>query len=263
MSNLAVFDYNNNSVRIVEKNGEPWFVAKDLCAILEIKNVGDALNRLDSDEKQELTGQQVIGLTDNPNITRLSVVSESGMYALVLSSRKPEAKPFRKWVTAEVLPSIRKTGQYAPTPITEPDNKPSIALISEATDYLFAGLGIDTNLVAGCKANAIARIYPELTPLIEENKRLVSQTFGETERLYSPTELGQMLECPISGQKVNKLLESAGLQTKGNEKTPWVPTKKGESYSKLLLDTAKGHNKTVYCLRWKKQAINALQNYTG
>lgn len=106
MSKLAVFDYNSNSVRIIEQNGEPWFVAKDLCQILGIANSRDALTRLDEDEKSS------VALTDGtPGNPNTAIVSESGMYALVLSSRKPGAKPFRKWVTSEVLPSIRKTGQ--------------------------------------------------------------------------------------------------------------------------------------------------------
>ena len=90
MSNLAVFDYNSNFVRIIEQNGEPWFVAKDLCLILSIRNVSDALSRLDDDEKG-------IHAVDTPGGKQdLAIVSESGMYILALSSRKPETKPFRK-----------------------------------------------------------------------------------------------------------------------------------------------------------------------
>ncbi len=107
MSNLTVFNFNTSSVRVLEIDGEPWFVAKDLCDILEIKNVSDSLSRLDSDEKSTIVLND--GTPGNPE---KSIVSESGMYALVLSSRKPEAKPFRKWVTSEVLPSIRKTGKF-------------------------------------------------------------------------------------------------------------------------------------------------------
>ncbi len=112
MSSLAKFEFEGNQVRIVTINGEPWFVAKDVCKALGLANSGDALSRLDDDEKTQLSHDSIIGLTDNPNTVRLSAVTESGMYALVLSSRKPEAKPFRKWVTSEVIPSIRKTGKY-------------------------------------------------------------------------------------------------------------------------------------------------------
>jgi prophage antirepressor-like protein len=112
MSNLQLFAFNNQSIRVVTIKGEPWFVAKDVCQVLTIANIGDALGRLDSDEKDELTGESLIGLTDDLNTVRLSVISESGLYSLTLSSRKPQAKEFKRWVTHEVLPAIRKTGKY-------------------------------------------------------------------------------------------------------------------------------------------------------
>lgn len=113
MSNLSIFNYNEASVRAISVDGEPWFVAKDICKILGLENVSQALGRLDADEIKQLPYETVITLTDDPETTRLSAISESGMYTLVLRSRKPEAKPFRKWVTSEVLPSIRKTGSYS------------------------------------------------------------------------------------------------------------------------------------------------------
>ena len=107
MSSLTVFQFDGNSVRVINRGGMPWFVAKDLCLVLDIRNVSDALSRLDDDEKGIASTDTLGGKQD------MTIVSESGMYALVLSSRKPEAKPFRKWVTSEVLPSIRKTGSYS------------------------------------------------------------------------------------------------------------------------------------------------------
>lgn len=103
---LSVFSFESRNVRIVLIDNEPWFVAKDVCSILEIKNVSDALARLDVDERSTIV------LNDSSPNPYISIISESGMYALILSSRKPEAKPFRKWVTSEVLPQIRKTGSY-------------------------------------------------------------------------------------------------------------------------------------------------------
>ena len=100
---LETFDFNSHAVRVVDQNGEPWFVAVDVCRILDLQNVTQALGALDSDERAMFN----IGRQGETNI-----ISESGMYVLVLRSRKPEAKKFRKWVTAEVLPAIRKTGRY-------------------------------------------------------------------------------------------------------------------------------------------------------
>ena len=99
MSILAVFNYNQSQVRTITINNEPWFVAQDVCNILEVKNNRDALSRLDDDEKMELGRESIVGLTDDPNTVRLSAISESGLYSLVLSSRKPEAKPFKRWIT--------------------------------------------------------------------------------------------------------------------------------------------------------------------
>ncbi len=106
MSNIQIFNYQSNEVRTVKMDGEPWFVLKDVCNILNINNASDVYNRLDDDEKgvaqiDTLGGRQ-----------KMSTVNESGLYHVILRSDKPEAAPFRKWVTSEVLPSIRKNGGY-------------------------------------------------------------------------------------------------------------------------------------------------------
>lgn len=99
--------YKDNPVRIIEKDGEPWFVAKDVCDILEIKNSRDTLSKcLDSDEK----GVEIIYSPHGAN--EMGIISEAGLYSLIFRSRKAEAKAFKRWVTHEVLPSIRKTGAY-------------------------------------------------------------------------------------------------------------------------------------------------------
>lgn len=109
MSDIQVFTYQSNDVRTVELDGKPWFVLKDVCEVLNISNRKDVQDRLDADE---------VGRFDLPHpqsrekTIEVVCVSESGLYNVILRSDKPEAKPFRKWVTSEVLPSIRKTGGY-------------------------------------------------------------------------------------------------------------------------------------------------------
>lgn len=110
MYNIIVYEnkrFGNIRTFVEEGKQEPWFVAADVCRALEVKNARDAVARLDDDEKNTVV------LTDgnrgNPNVT---VVSEPGLYALVLSSRKPEAKEFKRWITHDVIPSIRKSGGY-------------------------------------------------------------------------------------------------------------------------------------------------------
>ncbi|MEO5376129.1 MAG: Bro-N domain-containing protein [Alphaproteobacteria bacterium] len=88
---------------------EPWFVAADVCRVLEIGNSRDAVSRLDDDEKSSFLTD--VGTADAP-VRKVSIINESGLYSLIMTSRKPAAKRFRKWVTADVLPSIRRTGRY-------------------------------------------------------------------------------------------------------------------------------------------------------
>ena len=113
MNDLTVFTNKRfGRVRSVLIDGDPWFVATDVCRALEICNASDALKRLDSDEKM------TIDSTEGHSGSRggaqaMNVVNEPGLYTLVLGSRKPEAKDFKRWITHEVIPSIRKTGAYA------------------------------------------------------------------------------------------------------------------------------------------------------
>ncbi len=104
---LQVFNYNGNEVRTAEVGGEIWWVLKDVCGVLGISKYRDAARRLDEDERGSVRVDTLGG------IQNLIAVNESGLYNVILRSDKPQAKPFRKWVTSEVLPSIRKHGLYA------------------------------------------------------------------------------------------------------------------------------------------------------
>lgn len=105
--NIVPFCFGDNLVRVIrDAQGNPWFVAKDVCKVLEIEKYRDAVSRLDDDER----GSELVDTLGGPQ--EMSTISESGLYALVFRSRKPEAKAFSKWVRSEVLPAIRKTGKY-------------------------------------------------------------------------------------------------------------------------------------------------------
>lgn len=102
-----VFNFGDSQVRLIVRDGEPWFVANDVCTALGYANTSKAIgDHLDDDEKGVTTGYTLGGEQ------KMTIINESGLYALVLRSRKPEARKFAKWVTREVLPAIRKTGQY-------------------------------------------------------------------------------------------------------------------------------------------------------
>lgn len=106
MANIQVFEYQNSKVRTVDMDGEAWFVLKDVCAVLGISNNRMAADRLDDDEK----GVSLIDTLGGKQ--EMVIVNESGLYHVILRSDKPEAAPFRRWVTNDVLPAIRKTGSY-------------------------------------------------------------------------------------------------------------------------------------------------------
>lgn len=113
MSVLETFQFpaTGHTVRTVVRDGEPWFVARDVCAVLGIANASDAVGRLDED------GVGSTDLIDSMGrAQRAAIVNEPGLYELIFQSRRPEAKAFRRWVTAEVLPAIRKTGRYETAP---------------------------------------------------------------------------------------------------------------------------------------------------
>ena len=102
MTELAQYTFEGRELRAVLVDGEPWFVAADVCTILGVGNPTQALTRLDEDERTLISNEG----------RDVNAVSEAGLYVLILGSRKPEAKTFKRWVTHEVLPSIRKTGSY-------------------------------------------------------------------------------------------------------------------------------------------------------
>lgn len=103
------FNFESHTIRAINRDGDIWFVAADVGAVLELTNVRASVALLDDDEKG-------VNTIDTPSGKQeMSIINESGLYALILRSRKPEAKRFRKWVTSEVLPAIRKTGAYSLT----------------------------------------------------------------------------------------------------------------------------------------------------
>lgn len=112
VSALRLFENSQFKVRAIELNEEPYFIAKDVCLALGLENTSRAVSRLDEDEKTTIT-KSAIGLINDLDINpKVIIINESGVYNLVFSSTKPEAKIFKKWVTSEVLPEIRKTGSY-------------------------------------------------------------------------------------------------------------------------------------------------------
>ncbi len=178
--------FNNNDfgeLRTIEKDGEIWFVAKDVCDALELTNPTVALGRLEDDERAKFN----LGRQGNANI-----VNEYGLYSLVLASRKPEAKSFKRWVTHEVLPSIRKTGQYSNLP----------------QDYLSALKALVVSEEAKQKA--------ELELAIAQPKANYTDNVLSSEGYMTATQIAK--DYGRSAKWLNKLLHAEGIQYKsGNQ----------------------------------------------
>lgn len=103
---IQIFNFDNNTIRVIERDGDPWWVAKDVCDVLGLGTTAKAVEGLDSDEK----GVSIVHtLGGNQSMT---IINEPGLYSLILRSRKPEAKAFKRWITHEVIPAIRKHGGY-------------------------------------------------------------------------------------------------------------------------------------------------------
>jgi prophage antirepressor-like protein len=111
---ITPFAFGDHLIRIIDQNGDPWFVAKDVCRSIGLRNVGMALRPLDKDEVNQIDLIDSLGRSQATN-----VVSESGLYALIIRSDKPAARSFRKWITAEILPQLRRTGSYLSAQLRE------------------------------------------------------------------------------------------------------------------------------------------------
>ena len=134
MNQVQYFNFNQNAIQVINKNGEAWFIASEVAAMLGYRDSYNMTRILDNDEKGT---HNVSTLGGNQDV---SVINESGFYHAAFKSRKPEVKPFRKWVTSEVLPTIRKTGGYQITPKTTADDRTGLR---QAVAALVGRKGID------------------------------------------------------------------------------------------------------------------------
>ena len=229
-NDLQVFNFEQQSVRVILQDGEPWWVAKDVADVLGIVNSRDAVSALDDDEKN------TVGISDgkrgNPNMT---IISESGLYTLIMRSNKPEAKRFRKWVTSEVLPSIRKTGSYSV------NNK-------KISEFEAKRLKLAEERLAIQAKNANARLAKIIQHMVDspayaltkESKQILAHevtvlTTGhehpemlpdQTEQYYSASEIGK--EIGLSNRKIMRAARELNIippEGEANEYGRWKMSK--------------------------------------
>ena len=261
MTSLTAFNFNNNQVRVLMIDGEPWFVAKDVAEIFDYADLSKMLNLVDTEDKDVINPKKldsaILAESFSSNTFKVSIINESGLYACIFGSHKPQAKEFKRWVTSQVLPAIRKSGTYSTL-----TSIPQVQEIGSAIDVVFACTAIDSRLIAGVKANQIAKSYPALASAMEESKTLLG--IPVEKELVRPTQLAELYAqktgLEISARRMNLLLMEKGMQTKNTSSSSplWLPTEEGKEYSQIVLDTAKGHNKTVQSLQWYPSVVDAI-----
>jgi prophage antirepressor-like protein len=156
---LATFDFDETPVRVLERDGEPWFVAADVCRVLDLGNTTEALRPLDEADlsNTEVRSESANGVEQS---RAMNIINESGLYQLVFASRKPEAKAFKRWVTKEVLPAIRKTGRYAlPAAVTRSEECEIDAVLGELRALLGCVICGAVPPAVASAASAVAKQY--------------------------------------------------------------------------------------------------------
>lgn len=240
---IQIFSYNGKEVRTTEINGDTWFIAKDVCDILEISNHRDATSNLDDDEKGVAKIDTLGGMQN------MTVINESGLYTLLMRSNKEEAKPFRRWVTHDVLPSIRKTGSYSVN-----GNNALPSGILEGAKLIYETAGITGNQAA----LALDRVYRSYTGISALQAGKITLTAPTHNQLLTPTEIGK--NFGLSSHRVNEILAGAGLQHKIYGR--WEALPLGERYA-VMVDVGKRHGRgtPVRQLKWDSSILAVFHTF--
>lgn len=243
---IQLFNYDGNVVRTIEQNGEVWFVAKDVCDVLELSNPTEALKSLDDDEKMTLRNSE--GHSGQRGGAQfLKVINESGLYRLAFRSNKPMAKGFTRWVAHTVLPEIRKTGNYV-------GHKGLPSGILEGAKLIFEAAGIKDNQLS-LAMDKVYQSYTGRSALAIGEIQLEVQTKHQA---LTPTEIGQQLGG-MSPRRVNEILAGAGYQYNIDNK--WEPLEKGLPFA-VMVDTNKRYSNgtPVRQLKWDSRILEMFIN---
>lgn len=246
MTNILPFEFEAHAVRVhVDDAGQPWFNANDVCTVLEFGNPRQAVeSHVDDEDVQKLDTLTPGGRQ------RQNHVNESGLYALILGSTKDAAKRFKRWVTSEVLPAIRKTGSYnavaslhAPTQ----DRVSSILLIGEAVAKV-------PGVKAGIAMAATLTCIHENTGIAVETLRRALPATDAPICSLNATQVGQLLS--ISAKAANQRLARHGLQAR-NDRDEWELTEAGEAWAEAMPYSRNGHS--GYQILWNPAVAELLK----
>ena len=250
MSAIIPFQFEAHAVRVqVDGAGLPWFNASDVCDALEMGNPSQAIkSHVDADDLQKLEVIDNLGRTQRANH-----VNESGLYALILGSTKDAAKRFKRWVTGEVLPAIRKTGSYsasgalAALPAPTHDRVSAILLIGEAVAKV-------PGVKPGIAAAATLTCIQENTGLAVETLRRTLPAANEPICSLNATQLGKL--AGLSAKTANLRLAALGLQYR-NDRDEWELTDAGEAWAEAMPYSRNGHS--GYQILWNPTVVEQLR----
>ncbi|AZB47175.1 TPA: phage antirepressor [Staphylococcus aureus] len=238
MQALQTFNFEELPVRTLEVDGEPYFIGKDVADILGYANGRDALSKhVDEDDKKVLTSRNTT-LENLPN-RGLTAVNESGLYSLIFSSKLESAKRFKRWVTSDVLPAIRKHGIYATDNVIENTLNNPDYIITVLTEYKKEK---EQNLL-------LQQEIGELKPKADYVDEILKST-GTLATTQIAADYG------ISAQKLNKILHEARLQRKVNKQWVLYSEHMGKSYTEsdtIPIVRSDGREDTVLQTRWTQK----------
>ncbi|POR47083.1 BRO family protein [Paraburkholderia eburnea] len=246
MTNILPFEFEAHAVRVhIDDAGQPWFNANDVCTVLEFGNPRQAVeSHVDDEDVQKLDTLTPGGRQ------RQNHVNESGLYALILGSTKDAAKRFKRWVTSEVLPAIRKTGSYnavASLPAPTQDRVSSILLIGEAVAKV-------PGVKAGIAMAATLTCIHENTGIAVETLRRALPATDAPICSLNATQVGQLLS--ISAKAANQRLARHGLQMR-NDRDEWELTSAGEAWAEAMPYSRNGHS--GYQILWNPAVAELLK----
>lgn len=254
MSAIIPFQFEAHAVRVqVDDAGLPWFNASDVCDALEMGNPSQAIkSHVDADDLQKLEVIDNLGRTQRANH-----VNESGLYALILGSTKDAAKRFKRWVTSEVLPAIRKTGAYstpgtlASLPAPTHDRVSAILLIGEAVAKV---AGVKTGIAMAATLTCIQENTGLTTEVLRRALPAKSAAANEPICSLNATQLGKLLNR--SAKATNQLLAAGGLQFR-NDRDEWELTEAGEAWAEAMPYSRNGHS--GYQILWNPAVAEELK----
>lgn len=253
MNDLQIFKNKEfGEIRCLEINGEPHFVGKDAAIILGYKNPQKAIKEhVDKEDKKMGEQNGTPYIIDNLGRKQYPIfINESGLYSLILSSNLPNAKKFKRWVTSEVLPTIRKEGTYSIKKRHKPIDR-AIRQHFNIAETIIHATGIKQELAY---AVAINEAEKETGYSYDEYKKLLPSAKHDVAS-FNPTQIGIKIGG-ISPQNVNIVLERLGLQTKKSGK--WRITDKGKQFGEEKPYSRNGH--TDYRILWHERIIEVIEN---